>query len=125
MTARAADGHIVETIAVEIRDPLDHDGDLDGWPVAEDNCADVSNPGQEDLDGDGVGDACDNCLSDPNPGQEDSDANGVGDACDLVDPPNVPGLSAWGRLILLGFVALSGAAGALRVRRRSLLRQTD
>ena len=94
-----------------------NDGDFDGWPAGEDNCADASNPGQEDLDGDEVGDACDNCLFDPNPGQEDGNGNGIGDACDLVDPPNVPGLSAWGRAVLMGFVALSGLAASIRARR--------
>ncbi|MCH2184589.1 thrombospondin type 3 repeat-containing protein [Myxococcota bacterium] len=94
-----------------------NDGDLDGWPTEEDNCSEASNPGQEDLDADGVGDACDNCPADPNPGQEDSDANGLGNACDLAEPPNVPGVSGWARMILMGFVALSGSAATLWARR--------
>ena len=48
---------------------------------------------------------------------EDGNGNGIGDACDLVDPPNVPGLSAWGRAVLMGFVALSGLAASIRARR--------
>lgn len=58
------------------------DGDLDGIPDEEDNCAFISNADQSDLDGDGFGDACDNCIQIFNADQSDFDGDGFGDACD-------------------------------------------
>jgi hypothetical protein len=59
-----------------------NDGDGDGRPDVEDNCALVANGDQFDADGDHVGDACDNCPATPNPDQADADHDGSGDACD-------------------------------------------
>jgi 6-phosphogluconolactonase (cycloisomerase 2 family) len=58
------------------------DGDGDGVPFPQDDCAAVPDPLQGDGDGDGVGDACDDCPFVADPGQRDADRDGRGDACD-------------------------------------------
>jgi hypothetical protein len=58
------------------------DGDGDGVPDSEDNCAEVANADQVDGDEDGVGDACDNCAETPNPDQVNDDEDELGNACD-------------------------------------------
>ena len=86
------------------------DGDGDGVPDAQDNCAGTPNPGQSDIDGDGEGDACDsdddddrdpdaqdNCPVNYNPGQQDTDGDGDGNACD-PDDDNDGDLDAPGQL---------------------------
>jgi WD40 repeat protein len=90
-----------DTIAVDVFDDLDPDGD--GLGSCIDNCPELSNVDQTDDDGNGLGDACDPCLggtSDdgdgdgvcadtdncptvPNPQQLDRDLDTVGDACDI------------------------------------------
>ncbi|MCB0173096.1 MAG: thrombospondin type 3 repeat-containing protein [Anaerolineae bacterium] len=47
--------------------PLESDGDSDGVPDAEDNCANVANPGQEDRYGTAAGDACEDLDGDGTP----------------------------------------------------------
>ena len=60
------------------------DGDSDGIPDAEDNCADAENAGQEDRDSDDLGDACDPCADDA-----DNDADSDGFCADLDVCPDV------------------------------------
>ncbi|PWB68091.1 hypothetical protein C3F09_12295 [candidate division GN15 bacterium] len=88
--------------------PLQTDGDADGWGDECDNCPGAANPDQLDADLDGAGDACDdcsdsdgdgfgnpgipasicpadNCPTVNNPTQADANGDGIGDACCCID----------------------------------------
>jgi hypothetical protein len=75
------------------------DGDSDGIPDCQDNCANVPNPDQRDCNGNGIGDACESfadCNGNGVPdscdiagGAADCNANGVPDSCELSANPSL------------------------------------
>ena len=89
--------------AVDVKNPLQEDGDSDGIGDVMDNCVDVFNPAQDDWDADGQGDDCgdpvvdsdhdgmldnqDGCPYAWDPMGMDLDGTGLSDACEL--PPTV------------------------------------